>query len=66
MLCPVCNAWTLCKETRQREDNNAYRRYECANHHRFTTTERVVKIIGNGKVFAQLETDLRERGGRSL
>lgn len=41
MKCPTCDAWTHVKQTRQRMDGSTYRRYECANHHRFTTTERV-------------------------
>lgn len=45
MKCPVCGAWTLVKETRQRQDNSKYRRYECANTHRFTTLETVTKVI---------------------
>ena len=45
MKCPVCSTWTLVKETRQRAENVKYRRYECANLHRFTTLEAVVKII---------------------
>ena len=45
MKCPVCGAWTLVKETRQRQDNAKYRRYECANTHRFTTLETVAKVI---------------------
>ncbi len=45
MKCPVCGTWTLVKETRQRLDNAKYRRYECANMHRFTTLETLAKII---------------------
>lgn len=45
MKCPVCNTWVLVKETRSRPDNAAYRRYECANEHRFTTLEQVVRVI---------------------
>jgi hypothetical protein len=42
MKCPVCNAWTLVKETRTRKtDGVVTRRYECANLHRFSTEERV-------------------------
>lgn len=62
MLCPICNAICDTKETRQREENTTYRRYECGNYHRFTTTERVTKLIGNGKSFVQqLQTDPRGR-----
>jgi transcriptional regulator NrdR family protein len=45
MKCLVCGTWTLVKQTRQRPDNTTHRRYECANLHRFTTLETVVKII---------------------
>jgi len=45
MICPVCKAWVEVKETRQRPDNNTYRRYECANTHRFVTTEAVTRVI---------------------
>ena len=45
MKCLVCGTWTLVKETRQRADNAKYRRYECANMHRFTTLETVTKVI---------------------
>lgn len=45
MKCPVCGVWTLIKETRTRENNTKYRRYECGNIHRFTTVEVIDKII---------------------
>ena len=45
MKCPVCNTWVLVKETRARPDNITYRRYECANEHRFITLEQVVRVI---------------------
>jgi len=45
MKCPVCQTWVLVKESRQRPDNTMYRRYECANLHRFVTTEQVVRVI---------------------
>jgi transcriptional regulator NrdR family protein len=45
MKCPVCKAWVQVKETRQRPDNAIYRRYECANSHRFVTNEAVTKVI---------------------
>jgi transcriptional regulator NrdR family protein len=45
MKCPVCNAWVLVKETRTRPANVVYRRYECANEHRFITHEAVVRTI---------------------
>ena len=52
MKCPVtnCQAWTFVKETRARpKDNFTYRRYECSNEHRFTTTELVTKVTENPK-----------------
>jgi transcriptional regulator NrdR family protein len=42
MKCPECKAWTSVKETRKRSDGSTYRRYECANLHRFNTREFVV------------------------
>ena len=45
MKCPVCNTWVLVMETRAKPDNKKYRRYECANGHRFTTIEVVTKVI---------------------
>jgi transcriptional regulator NrdR family protein len=45
MHCPVCKTWVQVKETRRREENTNYRRYECANLHRFVTTEQVVRVI---------------------
>jgi len=44
MICPQCNAWTRTLETRHKYDNEVYRRYECANKHRFSTIESV-KLI---------------------
>lgn len=35
----------MVKETRKKENNVKYRRYECANLHRFTTLETVGSII---------------------
>jgi transcriptional regulator NrdR family protein len=39
MKCPDCKAWTEVKETRQKKDGTTYRRYQCANLHRFSTHE---------------------------
>ena len=39
--CPECKAWADVLETRQRPEYT-YRRYECANSHRFTTRECLV------------------------
>lgn len=41
MSCPKCGAWSSVKETRSKPDNLVYRRYECANLHRFSTEERI-------------------------
>lgn len=43
MKCPVCQAWTEVIVTRQRLDSK-YRRYECANLHRFSTRETVERV----------------------
>ena len=48
MICPQCKAWTRVLETRNKYDNETYRRYECANGHRFSTMERVkIKEVEN-------------------
>lgn len=48
MICPQCNAWTRVLETRHKYNNETYRRYECANGHRFSTMERVkIKEVKN-------------------
>jgi hypothetical protein len=39
MNCPQCGAWTDVLETRKRKHGLTYRRYECANLHRFTTED---------------------------
>ena len=39
MKCPACKAWSTVKETRERQDGTVRRRYQCANLHRFTTSE---------------------------
>jgi len=44
MICPTCNAWTRTLETREKFDGTTRRRYECANLHRFHTTESVVIV----------------------
>ena len=41
MNCPLCNAWTDVKESRNR-GKYVYRRRCCANNHCFTTEERYV------------------------
>ena len=49
--CPVCNAWVRTLETRPRANASTYRRYECANEHRFVTKEIIerVLIVSNNK-----------------
>ncbi len=44
MICPTCNAWTRTLETREKPGHTTYRRYECANLHRFTTLEQAVQL----------------------
>lgn len=43
--CPVCDQWVSTLETRARGKNETYRRYQCANEHRFTTKEKVERIL---------------------
>jgi transcriptional regulator NrdR family protein len=43
MKCPLCSTWARTLETRAKPGNVTYRRYECANLHRFTTTETVLR-----------------------
>lgn len=46
MKCPHCGAWTDLLETRKRPGTgHTYRRYECANLHRFTTEDGAVVRI---------------------
>lgn len=47
MKCPVCNTFTEVIESRRRKDNVKYRRYQCANMHRFVTHEKVVRVIAS-------------------
>lgn len=44
MKCPDCGAWTSVLETRSPATGVVRRRYVCANEHRFTTAEQVVKV----------------------
>ncbi len=43
--CPVCEKWVRTLETRDRSDKSTYRRYECANLHRFVTKEKVERVL---------------------
>lgn len=42
MKCPVCDAWTTIKESRESPIFGYIRRRECGNEHRFTTQEKVI------------------------
>lgn len=42
--CPICDQWVSTLETRNRKNGDVYRRYRCANEHRFTTKEKIQKI----------------------
>jgi len=50
MICPECNAWTRVLETRHKYNNEVYRRYECANMHRFSTMERIKEKKDTGRL----------------
>ena len=41
---PKCEAWTRVLETRDKPKNQTYRRYECANGHKFSTLEHVAQF----------------------
>lgn len=43
--CPVCEKWVKTLETRERKDKSTYRRYECANLHRFVTKEKIERVL---------------------
>ena len=43
--CPVCEKWVSTLETRHRSDGSTYRRYECANLHRFVTKEKIERVL---------------------
>jgi transcriptional regulator NrdR family protein len=47
MICPICKAWTQVIDSRPNKGGaGRYRRYQCANLHRFTTEK---KIVGKAK-----------------
>lgn len=46
MKCPTCKAWASVKDSRPKPNGTTYRRYECANLHRFTTNEQVTPAKG--------------------
>jgi transcriptional regulator NrdR family protein len=48
MNCPICNTWTEQIDTRKRA-GSIFRRYECANLHRFTTKDREVFRVDEAK-----------------
>ena len=41
---PKCGTWTRVLETRDKPENKTYRRYECANGHKFSTMEQVAQL----------------------
>lgn len=43
MKCPQCKQYARVLETRQKLSGEIRRRYECANLHRFSTIEQLVK-----------------------
>ena len=49
MKCPICQTWVSVLETRAKPNNERYRRYLCANEHRFSTREAVVAKESNTK-----------------
>lgn len=49
MKCPDCKAWAVVKDTRQKVNGSTYRRYECANLHRFSTREVPVQSKTQGE-----------------
>ena len=49
MKCPTCDTWTSVKETRTRTDGSKRRTYECANEHKFRTSEVVVAVKRGAK-----------------
>jgi transcriptional regulator NrdR family protein len=58
MKCPVCEAWTEVKDSRQK--NGVVRRSRvCGNDHRFSTEERPVPDSRQRKVTAKSSKDLR-------
>ena len=42
MKCPVCDTWSVVKQTKKSPAFGYVRRRECANEHRFTTQEIVI------------------------
>lgn len=42
MKCPVCDTWSIVKQTKKSPAFGYVRRRECANEHRFTTQEIVI------------------------
>lgn len=49
MKCPTCKTYSEVLETRQKADGSSYRRYQCANLHRFSTNETVTKRESHAK-----------------
>jgi transcriptional regulator NrdR family protein len=57
MLCPICQTWTMVKESRMRQDNTRRRALECANLHRFSTVERVEAVKHGGNRTKETQGD---------
>ena len=57
MKCPTCNAWVEVIETRQRK-GYTYRRYTCANKHRFSTRESPVAVTSKADTLKRLNAAL--------
>ena len=53
MKCPTCNTWTIVKETRTQADGSKRRTYECANEHKFRTSE-VVFAVKRGAEYVKV------------
>lgn len=49
MKCPECEAWSEVLLTRMRDRGYKYRRYQCANGHRFSTKEVVTEFRPSGR-----------------
>ena len=58
MKCPTCGTYTFVKETRLKEEGR-FRRYECANLHRFTTMETLIRAYTDADVKAQRMENLK-------
>jgi transcriptional regulator NrdR family protein len=57
MLCPICQTWTMVKESRMRANNTRRRTLECANLHRFSTVERIEAVKHGGNRTKETQGD---------